>query len=176
MYAALESDAIAAIAMAASDHVDTAQKSLERLKMLAWRPGAEEVLPALGTLAAVVGAMARHPTSPGIQEAGAGTISLLCLDELENAKAAVAAGALPVLVAAVGNSLAYSAGHHARFNVSDRSAVHPEVTLVFTEVYARGPLVHMTAVMSSDLGRLGAHLSQALSCRTRALFPRALFP
>jgi len=101
----MEADARAAIAMAASENVGAAQGGLEQLKMLAWRPGAEHALLNAGTLDATVEAMRRHASATSVQLAGAGTLTMLCLEDADRCRAAVAAGAPAVLVAAVLHTL-----------------------------------------------------------------------
>ena len=118
---ALADEGRAAVAMARSEHADTARHALACLKMLAWRPGAEEALVELGAPGAILEGMRRHPRALSVLEAGAGTLGLLCMDAPERAEAAAADGALEILVHAVRLSLDASA-----------CGATPEATLLFT--------------------------------------------
>ena len=120
-----------------ADDATMVRAALERLRVILGPVGNEDAAIASELPLAIVAAMRRHPTEPGVQEAASGVLTNICgsSDEksLGRAQAIHAAGAFGAVSAAVAAALAFIDGDHSRYKITDRSYTHPEVSMVIVE-------------------------------------------
>ena len=133
----MEFDAAIALLRSERGNALKVRSALERLRILTNPAGMEDDAMRAGVPAAIIDALRLHPREPGVQEAGSGVLTnLLTSDDdgaLERARAIAAAGALETVSAAVAAALAFANGDVSKYVVTERSLVHPEVSMVILE-------------------------------------------